>query len=185
MVKALKKDATYADLVAVPEHFVAEIFDGELYASPRPASPHAHAIGALHRKLGVPFQDGENGPGGWLFLIEPELHFGANVLVPDVAAWRLERMPAIPDVPFFTLAPDWICEVLSPSTEWIDRRKKLPIYAQAGVTHAWLVDPREHTLEVLRCDSRAWAKVADHRGDGRVSAEPFAAVDLALRALWL
>ena len=185
MVKALKKDATYADLVAVPEHFVAEIFDGELYASPRPASRHEHAMGVLYHKLIGPFQEGENGPGDWLFLIEPELHFGADVLVPDVAGWRRERMPVMVDVPFFTLAPDWMCEVLSPSTEPIDRRKKLPIYARAGVTHAWLVEPRERRLEVLRRAEHAWAKVGEYRGETAVRAEPFAAVELALRALWL
>ena len=133
MSKPLKKDATYADLCAVPDNFVAEILGGELYASPRPASPHAHAAGALFRKLGGPFEDGENGPGGWWFLIEPELHFGADVLVPDIAGWRRERMPTIPNVAHFTLAPDWLCEVLSPSTKAIDRRKKLPIYAREGV----------------------------------------------------
>ena len=185
MVKALKKDATYDDLCAVPEHFVAEIIGGELYASPRPASPHAHAASALFLKLGGPFQNGENGPGGWLFLMEPELHFGADVAVPDLAGWRLERMPAMPDVPYFTLAPDWLCEVLSPSTEAIDRRKKLPIYATAGVSHAWLIDPRERTLDVLRLESRAWVRVAKHEGEAGVRAEPFAAIELALRALWL
>jgi Uma2 family endonuclease len=185
MVKALKKHATYDDLCAVPEHFVAEIIGGELYASPRAASPHAHAAGALFLKLGGPFQNGENGPGGWLFLMEPELHFNADVVVPDLAGWRRERMPAMPDVPYFTLAPDWLCEVLSPSTKAIDRRKKLPLYATAGVSHAWLIDPREQTLEVLRLESEAWARVAKHEGQARVRAEPFAAIELALRALWL
>jgi Uma2 family endonuclease len=185
VTKPLKKDATYADLCAVPENFVAEILGGELYAFPRPASPHAHAAGRLFVKLSNPFQDGENGPGGWLFLVEPELHLGADVVVPDVAGWRLERMPAMPNVAHFTLAPDWLCEVLSPSTETIDRRKKLAIYARAGVAHVWLLNPLLQTLEVLRLQSQRWSLVAAHDADARVRAEPFGATELALPALWL
>jgi Uma2 family endonuclease len=185
VTKPLKKDATYADLCAVPENFVAEILGGELYAFPRPASPHAHAAGRLFHKLSGPLQDGENGPGGWWFLVEPELHFGADVVVPDVAGWRRERMPAIPNVAFFTLEPDWLCEVLSPSTEAIDRRKKLAIYAGAGVAHVWLLNPLLQTLEVLRLQSQRWSLISSHEADAKVRAEPFEAVELALRALWL
>jgi Uma2 family endonuclease len=185
MTKPLKKDATYADLCAVPENFVAEILGGELYAFPRPASPHAYAAGALFLKIGGPFQEGENGPGGWWLLNEPELHFGADVVVPDIAGWRRERMPAVPNVAYFTLAPDWLCEVLSPSTEAIDRREKLAVYAAAGVGHVWLVNPLLQTLEVLRLESTRWALVATYEGDAQARAEPFDAVELALRALWL
>ncbi|HEY3518571.1 MAG TPA: Uma2 family endonuclease [Gammaproteobacteria bacterium] len=185
MTKPLKKDATYTDLCAVPENFVAEILGGELYAFPRPASPHAHAAGRLFHKLSGPFQDGENGPGGWLFLMEPELHFGADVVVPNIAGWRIERMPTIPNVAFFTLAPDWLCEVLSPSTEAIDRRKKLAIYARAGVSHVWLLNPLLQTLEVLRLESQRWSLISAHEADAKIRAEPFGAVELVLRALWL
>ena len=184
-MSALKKNATYADLCAVPENFVAEILGGELYASPRPASPHGHAAAALLMSLGGPFQRGENGPSGWWFHVEPEFHFGSDVVVPDIAGWRRERMPTVPDVAFFTLAPDWLCEVLSPSTEAIDRGKKLPIYAREGIQHAWLLDPLEQTLEVLRLESQRWSLVAAHEADAKVRAEPFDAIELALRALWL
>jgi Uma2 family endonuclease len=184
-MSALKKNATYADLCAVPDNFVAEILGGELYASPRPSFPHARAAGALLRTLSAPFEDGENGPGGWWFLIEPELHFGADVIVPDIAAWRRERMPVVPAVPHYTLAPDWLCEVLSPSTEAIDRRKKLPIYAREGVGHVWLLDPLRQTLEVLRLEAERWSLIAEHEADARVRAEPFDAIELALRALWI
>jgi Uma2 family endonuclease len=185
MTKPLKKDATYADLCEVPENFVAEILEGELYAFPRPASPHGRAASRLGVKLGGPFEDGENGPGGWWFIDEPELHFGADVVVPDVAGWRRERMPTVPSVAYFTLAPDWLCEVLSPSTKAIDRGKKLPIYAREGVGHVWLVDPLLQTLEVLRLESQRWSLVATHEADAQVRAEPFDAIELALRALWL
>jgi Uma2 family endonuclease len=185
MAKPLKKDATYADLAAVPENFVAEILGGELYASPRPASPHARAAGKLFVKINGPFEDGENGPGGWWFLAEPELHFGADVVVPDIAGWRHERMPTVPSVAYFTLAPDWVCEVLSPSTERIDRRKKMPIYAQESVRNAWLVDPLAQTLEVFRLESQRWSRVAAHEAYAKVRAEPFAAIELELGAFWL
>ena len=185
MSKALKKDATYADLCAVPDNFVAEILGGELYASPRPASPHSRAAGALFRTLGGAFEDGESGPGGWWFIIEPALHFGADVVVPDVAGWRRERMPTVPNVAYFTLAPDWLCEVLSPSTRAIDRRKKLPIYARERVGNVWLIDPLQQTLEVLRLEAQRWSLVATHEADAHARAEPFDAIELALRTLWL
>jgi Uma2 family endonuclease len=181
--KPLKKGATYDDLARVPEHYVAEMFDGELYASPRPALPHARAAVVLVGKLGDSFDFGD-GPGGWLLLAEPELHFGNDVLVPDLAGWRRERLPSTPNEPYLTLVPDWICEVLSPSTEYIDRGKKLRIYAREGVSHAWLVDPLRHTLEVLALKAGNLARIEEHRGDDSVRALPFDAVALDLQALW-
>ena len=183
--KPLKKGATYDDLVRVPEHYVAEMFDGELYASPRPAAPHARAASVLGVELGGPFDRGRNGPGGWLILDEPELHFGNDVLVPDVAGWRRERLPSLPKDAYLTLAPDWICEVLSPSTEHIDRGKKLRIYAREGVAHAWLVNPLAYTLEVLALESGRWAQVGKHEGAAKVRAAPFASIEIDLEALWI
>jgi Uma2 family endonuclease len=182
--KPLKKHATYDDLVRVPEHYVAEMFDGELYASRRPAMPHARAASVLGVKLGEPFDVGHNGPGGWLILDEPELHFGNDVLVPDLAGWRRERLPSVPNDAYLTLAPDWICEVVSPSTESIDRGKKLRIYAREGVTHAWLVDPLRRSLEVLALEGARLEPIAEHHGDSIIRARPFDAVELELRALW-
>ena len=152
--KPLKKGATYADLYDVPDNFVAEMFDGDLYATPRPAVPHAHAASVLGFELGGPFHRGRNGPGGWVILDEPELHFGNDVLVPDLAGWRRERMSEVPPDAYVTLAPDWVCEVLSASTETLDRGKKLRVYARERIAHAWLVDPLRQTLEVL-CSRRA------------------------------
>ena len=184
MSRPLKKDATYADLCAVPENFVAEILGGDLYAFPRPASRHSLAASVLGAELTGPFHVGKNGPGGWWLLDEPELHFDADVLVPDLAGWRRERMPAVPDVAYFTLVPDWICEVLSPSTESIDRGKKLTIYAREGVQHAWLLNPLLQTLEVWRLVSQRWSLVGTHVDNARVRAEPFDAIELPLAALW-
>jgi Uma2 family endonuclease len=184
-MKPLKKGATYDDLREVPEHFVAEMFDGELYASPRPALPHARAASLLGAELTRPFDRGLNGPGGWVILDEPELHFGSDVLVPDIAGWRRTRLPNVPAEAYLTLAPDWVCEVLSPSTETIDRTKKLRVYARVRVDHVWLLDPLRQTLEVLSLQSASWAPLAIHEGRGKVRAAPFDAIELDLGSLWI
>ena len=166
---------------------VAELIHGVLHTNPRPASPHAVASSALGEELGPPFKRGRGGPGGWILLDEPELHLGENVLVPDLAGWRRERMPAIDDVPFFTLPPDWVCEVLSKSTAKLDKSEKLPLYAEHGVAHAWLVDPILRTLELLRLEGGRWGRwsiLATHKDDARVRAEPFDAIELQLAVLW-
>jgi Uma2 family endonuclease len=178
------KRATYEDVLSAPENKVAEILDGELFLSPRPASRHSVASSRLGGAL-VPFDDGPDGPGGWWILDEPELHFGGDVVVPDLGGWRRVRMPAMQDVAFFSLAPDWVCEVLSPSTERIDRGRKLRIYAEAGVAHVWLVNPVERTLEVLRLRDGAWTIVAVCSDSDPVRVEPFDAIELALGRLWV
>jgi len=181
---ALKAGATYEDLRAVPDHFVAEILDGELYATPRPGLPHARASSVLGFELIGPFDRGRGGPGGWWILDEPELHLGGAVVVPDLAGWKRERLPAIPPEPALTLVPDWICEIVSPTTEALDRVKKLTVYAREGVQHAWLVNPTSQTLEVLRLEASRWVVLALHAGDEKVRAEPFDAIELDLPALW-
>ena len=184
-VKPLKKGATYADLYDVPDNFIAEMFDGDLYASPRPAIPHSHAAFALSGQLFEPFHSGRHGPGGWVILYEPELHFGKDVLVPDLAGWRRERLPEAPDAAYITLAPDWVCELLSPSTEALDRGKKLRRYAREHVAHVWLVDPLLQTLEVLSLESGRWTVLAVHKGGAGVRVAPFDAIELELGALWI
>ncbi|AGC41857.1 hypothetical protein MYSTI_00507 [Myxococcus stipitatus DSM 14675] len=180
-----KRPATYEDLLALPEHVVGQIIDGELIVMPRPASPHARANAHLFGELYGPFGRGRGGPGGWQLLMEPELHFGEDVLVPDLAGWRRERMtPEMSDAPYFTLAPDWVCEVLSPSTAAVDRVKKKCIYAREGVEHLWLVDPRARTLEVLRLSGQHWVELGTYSGDERVRAEPFEVLELELGILW-
>lgn len=179
-----KREATYEDLTQVPDHMVAEILDGELYVSPRPAVPHALAASVLGSEIGGPFQQGRGGPGGWWILYEPELHVGRDVVVPDLAGWRRTRMPAPPATAAIQLAPDWVCEILSPSTEAIDRVPKLRIYAREGVAHVWFVNPLTRTLEVLRLSNGAWTVAAAHDGDVAVRVEPFDAVPLELFRLW-
>lgn len=179
-----RRRATYEDLLHVPDHQVAEIVDGELIVSPRPSGPHARATSVIGMEIGGPFDRGRGGPGGWWIVDEPELHLGEDVVVPDVAGWRRERMPVYPDAPFVTLAPDWVCEVLSTRTRRLDRIRKMPVYAREGVPWIWIVDPDAETLEVFRLQTGSWVLASSHVGDEEVRAEPFAAVPLALGALW-
>jgi Uma2 family endonuclease len=184
MADGAKKVATYDDVLAAPPHMVAEIVDGELVLSPRSALRQIAAASALSDELGPAFKRGRGGPGGWLIVDKPELHLASDVLVPDLAGWRRERMPVLPDAPFLTLAPDWVCEVLSPGSARFDRKKKMPVYAGAGVSHAWLVDPIERTLEVFHLADGLWSLVATFSDDERVRAEPFDAIELDLALLW-
>lgn len=185
MPEPILRGATYEDLLKVPDHLVAEIVDGELFASPRPATPHALASSVLAGDLVTWFHRGRGGPGGWWILIEPELHLGRDILVPDIAGWRRERIPILPDVAAVELAPNWICEVVSPNTGGLDRLRKLPRYAASGIDHAWLVDPLARGLEVYRLQNGHYLLLATHQGDAKVHAEPFDAVEIDLGALWL
>ncbi len=182
-----RRKATYQDLMKVPDHLVAEIIDGELVTTPRPASPHARASSILGAELIGPFDrsTGSQGPGGWWILYEPELHLSSDVVVPDLAGWRRERMAALPNVTAFEMAPDWVCEVVSPTTARMDRVIKMTIYAREKVQYVWLVDPLAQTLEVYRLETEHWVVASTHAGAGRVSAEPFEAVELEMGRWWL
>jgi Uma2 family endonuclease len=180
-----KRATTYEDLLRLPEHIVGEIIDGDLVTSPRPAARHAYADSSLGAELGVTFgRSGRGGPGGWIILDEPELHIAGQILVPDLAGWRRQRMTEVPDVAFFELEPDWVCEILSPSTAATDRTRKMHHYARARVAHVWLQDPAPRTLEVFRLDGDTWRLVTSVAGEGPVRAEPFDAVELDLGAVW-
>jgi Uma2 family endonuclease len=179
-----KRPATYADIEALAPNLVGEIVRGVLYANPRPAVPHSIAVSAIGEELGPPFKRGRGGPGGWLILFEPEVHLGDDVVVPDIAGWRRERMPEAPMAAYFDDAPDWACEVASPSTAALDRGEKMPLYARENAGHVWLVDPIAHTLEIFRLDGSSYRLVVTLHGDAKVRAEPFDAIELDLSALW-
>ncbi|MCA9704293.1 MAG: Uma2 family endonuclease [Myxococcales bacterium] len=187
MNEPARRRATYADVLDAPPHLIAEVIDGDLRLHPRPAKPHAAAASTLGEELGPPFKRGRGGPGGWILLDEPELHLGPDILVPDLAGWRRTRMPTIvADEPFFTLTPDWVAEVLSPSTGKYDRTDKLTIYRRERVPWVWLVDPIQRTLEVLHLEPEQdlWTLRAAWRDDACVRAEPFDAIELELGLLW-
>lgn len=185
MAKTVTRPATYEDLLKVPDHLVAEIVEGELYASPRPSGAHGRAMGAVFSALVRKFDEGDGGPGGWWIAVEPEIHLDRDVFVPDIAGWRRERVPEYASGPAWEVAPDWVCEVLSPKTARFDRIVKLPKYAQHQVAWAWLIDPQLQTLEIFRLRNGQWVLAATHAGDEVIRPEPFDAVDFSLGSLWL
>jgi len=181
------RDELYEAYLRVPEHQHAEIVNGTLYVMSRPAPRHTDAASMLGGELIGPFRRGRGGPGGWWILDEPELQLvPKEPVIPDLAGWRVERMPQLPDTACFTLVPDWVCEVLSRSTEKLDRDEKLPYYAAHGVRNAWLLDPIDKRLEVfsLNTDTKRWREVRIYEGDTTVRAAPFDAIELDLGALW-
>jgi len=178
------RPASYEDILRLPENKVGEIVDGALIVSPRPGPRHALASSSLGAEIGGPFGRGRGGPGGWIILDEPELHLGPQVLVPDLAGWRRERMPALPDTAWFTLAPDWVCEVLSPSTAIVDRTRKQDIYREQGVRWLWFVDPAGRTIEVLSRAEQHWILTGSFGGSGEMRISPFDAVPIDVGALW-
>lgn len=177
--------AVYEDLFDLPENMVGEILNGELHTHPRPAPRHARAYSSLGYVVGGPFDFGSGGPGGWWILDEPELHLGGDILVPDLAGWRRERLPKLPETAWFELAPDWVCEILSPSTARVDRAIKRPIYAREGIPFLWLIDPDVRTLEVYQLgETGQWLLLATLQENDSVAQPPFAAVPFALDRLW-
>lgn len=184
MEPAVRK-ATYQDVLDAPENMVAELIDGELHLQPRPAKPHAQVSSVLGAQLVTRFQLGQGGPGGWWIIDEPEIHFDSQVLVPDLAGWRLQNTPDFDwTLAYYTERPDWVCEVLSPSTARIDRIKKLEIYRQAEIEWAWLVDPLAHTIEIYRWSEQGWLRTQVVDGEEAASLEPFEAVPLELALIW-
>jgi Uma2 family endonuclease len=179
------KPATYADLERLPENLVGEILDGELFASPRPATRHAVASGELYLDLGASFGRGAGGPGGWRILAEPELHLRRDIVVPDLAGWRVERMPRVPDAPAIELPPDWVCEVVSPSTARLDRGRKKRVYEREGVPHYWIVDPVAKLVEVLILENGRYVALVEHALDDKAHLPPFDAIELDLARWWL
>lgn len=174
----------YRQLEALPETQIGEILAGDLVASPRPTPRHAIVIYELGGLLRDPYRHGVNGPGGWWIMSEPELHLGADVIVPDLAGWRQERMPAFPDTAAITLAPDWVCEVLSPKSGRRDRIIKRALYEKHQVPSLWYVDPLARSLDALRLTEQGWLIEGIFADDDLVRAKPFDAVDLPLGDLW-
>jgi Uma2 family endonuclease len=179
-----QRPATYADIAALPRDVVGEILFGVLQTHPRPAPRHSRASNRLQLELGGPFDRDEAGLSGWVFLTEPELHLGAHVVVPDIAGWRRERMPVLPETPFIETPPDWLSEILAPATQRYDRTDKLAIYATFGVEHCWYVDPVARTLEVFALSNANWLLAATFKDADLVTAPPFERHTFRLDVLW-
>lgn len=185
MVGAGKMGATYQDVLDAPPHMIAQVVDGELELHPRPARLHSRTASRLGYAIGGPFEYDPDGPGGWVIGRSFEVHLTDDIIVPDLAGWRSDRYAADDESDAFcTAAPDWICEVLSPSTAGFDRVKKARVYCRKAVAHVWLIDPAVRTLEVLRLNGDSYRLIATHAGDETVRAEPFDAIELQLDLLW-
>ena len=184
LARKTKAPATYADIEALPANMVGQILYGVLHAHPRPAPRHARAFTRLDSEIDGRFERGRGGPGGWVILGAPELHLGPHVVVPDIAGWRRERLPRLPDTAYFETPPDWVCEVLSPSTARLDRTDKLTVYAEYKVGHCWLVDPDALTLEVFELSNGRWMLHSTFKEADTVTAPPFEAHSFALDVLW-
>jgi Uma2 family endonuclease len=183
--KASPPPKDWDDLLDEPEGMIGEIVDGMVTMSPRPGHPHTKAATLLTALLTNAFSFGIGGPGGWVILFEPRIRFGRrNIRVPDVAGWRRERFQAPEGNGPYTVVPDWICEVRSARTALIDSTEKLPLYAEHGVRHAWMVDPIGQTLQALRLEEHKWVIMQSSGGEMKVRAEPFDAVELDLAPLW-
>ena len=187
--------ATYQDVLDAPAHQVAEIVDGTLHLSPRPVPLQALASGTLHRTLAAPFGRAQGGPdvsrprdpspdSDWWIIREPELHLGEDIVVPDWVGWRRERMSDLPEAAYVTLAPDWVCEIVSDSARRLDLHAKRLVYAREGVRHLWLVDPTDRTLEAFELREGQWVLIASAKDDEPVSIRPFDAITFSLGDLW-
>ena len=185
MAEPAKKKAAYEDLYNVPENMTGEIIDGELFVTPRPSRKHGYTSSALGSEVAPAYQFGRGGPGGWIFIIEPEVKFEEDILVPDIAGWRRESFPVEEPHNWISAVPGWVAEVLSPGTARKDKVKKMPIYAQHGVPHCWLIDPIEKTLDVFKLESKRWFLLASFAENDRVRAEPFLEMEIDLGNLWL
>ena len=175
-----RKLATYEDVLNAPEHLTAEVLRGVLRLSPNPGIVPRRAL----TRLGMGLSSFDRDPGGWIFLPLPEVHLGMEIVVPDLAGWRRERMPEVPEVPYISLAPDWCCEILSPGTEAMDRGDKAEIYAEHGVAHYWLVNPELKTIEVLRLDGATYRIIKVIRDEAQQRIEPFEAIEFPVASLW-
>lgn len=184
MAEPAKRKVTYADLEAVPPHLVAEILYGALVTHPRPTPRHATAHLSLGNELANPYQKGSGGPGGWIFMTVPELHFGDHVVVPDLAGWKRERLTPFPETAWIETPPDWVCEILSDATEKYDRNEKRRIYGETGVPFLWLLDPRAKVLECFQLTAGNWLLVRTFTGNEAVNAPPFTATTFAMGQLW-
>jgi Uma2 family endonuclease len=186
MIEPARKRAVYEDLYDLPENMTGEILNGELIVTPRPSRKHTIVTSRLGYEIGPPYDLGRGGgPGGRVIIVEPEIALGEDILVPDLAGWKKERFPNEEPRNWISVAPDWVCEILSPTTAQIDRVDKMPLYARHQVPHAWLIDPILKTLEVFRLEPERWIVLGVYANAAKVRAEPFSEIEIDLGLLWL
>ena len=180
-----QRQATYEDLYGIPENTIGEIIDGELIVSPRPSRKHGYAATTLVEEMGPAYHRGRGGPGGWIFITEPEIQLGEHTLVPDLAGWKNERFPREEEQNAISVPPDWICEILSPGTVRNDRVRKMPKYAKFEVQYIWLIEPIAKTLEAFRLEAGRWVLLGFYTENDKVRSEPFHELEFNLGDLWL
>lgn len=186
MAELAPKKATYDDLYTLPENMTGEIIAGELIATPRPSRKHVATTTLLTSRVVPPYQFGEGGgPGGWIILVEPEVKLGEDIVVPDLGGWKRERFPISEETNWISVAPNWVCEVLSPNTMRHDKVRKMPLYAQHAVEHIWLIDPVAMTMDAFRLEGGRWLLLCSYAEDDVATVEPFQEVNINLKDLWL
>jgi Uma2 family endonuclease len=185
MSEPAKRIATYEDLYSIPDNMTGEIINGELITTPRPSRKHAYSATVLGEEIGPPYRRGRGGPGGWIILDEPELGLGEDILVPDLGGWKRERFPIEEETNYISVAPNWVCEVLSPRTLRNDKVKKMPIYARQAVEYIWLIDPIVMTMDAFRLESGRWLLLGSFSENDKVQIEPFQEIEINLEDLWL
>lgn len=185
MTEPARKRATYDDLYTIPKNMVGEIIDGDIVASPRPSRKHGYSASIIGNELGPPYNMGRGGPGGWIIIGEPEISFGDNILVPDLAGWKKERFPESEDHNWISISPDWVCEIISQGSIRIDRVEKMGIYVQHMVSYFWIIDPSNKTFEALKNEAGRWLIIGTYAEDDKVRAEPFQEIEIDLNCLWL
>ncbi|MFH0824641.1 MAG: Uma2 family endonuclease [Pseudomonadota bacterium] len=185
MSEPAKTRASYEDLYGIDENAIGQIIDGELIVSPRPSRGHAFAASMLTIGVGPAYgMGGTRGPGVWIILFEPEIKLSEDILVPDLAGWKEDRLPREEETNWISVSPDWVCEIISDSSIRVDRIRKTAIYAREGIPYFWVIDPRYHTLEVFRLESGRWTVLGTFADDDKVRAEPFQEVEIDLGRLW-
>ena len=183
-IAKVSEPATYQDVLDAPPHMVAELVDGKLHIQPRPAKRHVWARSVMGIEIGASFGRGMGGSGGWLIIDQPELHLGGDVVVSDIAGWRRETMSEVMEGEYFTQAPDWVCEVLSPLTRQFDQGEKRAVYVREKVRHLWFLDPDAKSLEAFELRNGLWVLLETLVDDAPVLLPPFDAISFPLDALW-
>jgi Uma2 family endonuclease len=188
MASLAPKLATYDDLLGLQEDVRAEVIAGQILVAPSPLPRHSRAQRVLGRFVGGPYDDddGRGGPGGWWIFIEVDVQLGSHDIVrPDLAGWRRTRLPHPGAMRPIDVAPDWVCEVISPSAAARDRVIKRDLYARHRIPHYWLVDPEARTLEALELTGDRWVEIGawDETASARIA--PFADVELEVGRLFL
>jgi Uma2 family endonuclease len=184
MARPLEKLATWEDIAGMPEGARVEILGGAIVTAPSPLPRHSFLQVGLSHYLGGPFALDEE-PGGWWILAEPDVELGPHdVVEPDLAGWRRERVPGFPDDRPIRIVPDWICEILSPSNARADLIRKADLYRRTGVPYYWIADPDERLLQALRLHEDGWLLLGTWGEGDRARIVPFEAVELEIGRLF-